>query len=273
MNPREIQAIDVHAHYGAYYREGASSLINELISGDAETVIARASQANVRQTIVSPLSGLVPRGAADAVAANREAAKITSSSDHLLQWVIAHPEQPETYRQVDELLAQPHCVGIKIHPEEHLYPIRRYGEALFELAAKHNTIVLAHSGDPFSLPADFVGLANAYPNVTLILAHLGNGGGAAGDPTLQVRAIQECQHSNVFVDTSSARSLTPGLIEWAVKEIGAERILFGTDAPLYATSMQRARIDFADITYDEKRQILCENATRLLATRMKALAC
>ncbi|MCH2210251.1 MAG: amidohydrolase family protein [Fuerstiella sp.] len=93
---------------------------------------------------------------------------------------------------------------------------------------------------------------------------IGNGGGAAGDPTLQVRAIQDCRHDNVFVDTSSARSILPGLVEWAVAEIGSERVLFGTDAPLYSTAMQRIRIDSAEITDNQKFDILYRNAERLL---------
>jgi hypothetical protein len=263
MNSHAIQAVDVHAHYGVFYRDGAPPLVNEFVSGDAATVVARATQVNVRTTIVSPLSGLMPRGRADAVAGNIEAAKITAETDGLLQWVIAHPLQRETFRQTHEMLLQPQCVGIKIHPEEHVYPIRDHGAALFELVAKHNAIVLAHTGDPNSWPQDFVEFANAHPNVTLILAHLGNGGGASGDPTLQVRAIQACTQGNVYVDTSSARSIMPGLVEWAVKEIGADRILFGTDTPLYSTAMQRARIDSADISDEDKRKILCDNAKQL----------
>ena len=59
-------------------------------------------------------------------------------------------------------------------------------------------------------------------------------------------------------------SITPRLIEWAVREVGADRILFGTDTPLYAASMQRARIDLADIDDTVKRRILRENAQALL---------
>ena len=263
MTSQHIQAIDVHAHYGDYHRENSPPIVNELVSGDAATVVARARQVNVRTTVASPLSGLMPRGRADAVAANTEAARVAAETDGLLQYVIAHPLQTETFRQAEEMLAQPQCVGIKIHPEEHVYPIREHGEALFELAARHDAIMLAHSGDANSLPSDFVDFANAWPNVRLILAHLGNGGGAAGDPTLQVRAIQACKHDNVFVDTSSARSIMPGLVEWAVKEIGSRRILFGTDSPLYSTAMQRVRIDSADLSEEDKRNILCDNATRL----------
>jgi predicted TIM-barrel fold metal-dependent hydrolase len=67
----------------------------------------------------------------------------------------------------------------------------------------------------------------------------------------------------VYADTSSARSITPGLIEWAVREIGVDHVLFGGDTPLYLTAMQRARIDYADLADDDKREILRDNAIRL----------
>lgn len=257
-------AIDVHAHYGTYLKSDAPPLLNEWVSGDAAMVVDRATKAGVRLTVVSPLSGLLPRGQADAVAGNVEADEIVRNTPELRQWVIVHPEQPETFSQAERLLAEPHCVGIKIHPEEHRYEIREHGGRLFELAARHDAVVLAHSGDPFSWPADFLPFANEYSNVRLILAHLGNGGGAAGDPTLQVRAIQAGRHDNLFVDTSSARSILPGLLEWAVSEIGSERILFGTDTPLYSTAMQRVRVDSANISDEQKADILFRNAEQLL---------
>ena len=80
----------------------------------------------------------------------------------------------------------------------------------------------------------------------------------------RVQAVQSSRHGNVFVDTSSARSILPGLVEWAVGEVGAEKILFGTDAPLYHTAMQRARVDSADIDEKDKVRILCGNAESIL---------
>ncbi|NQT93723.1 MAG: amidohydrolase family protein [Lentisphaerae bacterium] len=65
------------------------------------------------------------------------------------------------------------------------------------------------------------------------------------------------------MDTSSACNMQPGLIEWAVREVGADKILFGTDSPSYFTPMQRARIDYADISKADKRKILSGNADKL----------
>jgi predicted TIM-barrel fold metal-dependent hydrolase len=254
-----IQAIDVHGHVGTYI--GGDPHREKFMSGDAKTIVERAEKNHIALTFVSPLSGLLPRGKADAARANAETIEIVHRYPQLRQWVIIDPRSPRTFEQARELLSTRRCIGIKIHPEEHVYPIREYGESLFKLAAEFRAVVLTHSGEINSLPADFVPLADAYPEVTLILAHLGCGHDS--DPTHQIRAIAAHKHGNMYVDTSSASNILPGLIEYAVSQIGAERLLFGTDTPLYFLPMQRARIDRAEIPLDDKKKILHQNAEKL----------
>lgn len=265
MGVETIQAIDVHGHYGRYDR-GQGELINDFMSANGAAVARRARLANTRLTIVSPLTALLPRFHGDAIAGNNEAARVVAETEGLLQYVVIDPTKPKTYEQAESMLNLPKCAGIKIHPEEHGYPIKQHGQAIFEFAAKHRAIVLTHSSEQNSLAADFVPFANAFPEVRLILAHIGCGWD--GDLTHQVRAIQQTKHGNVFADTSSARSITPKLIEWAVHEIGAARVLYGTDTPLYFAPMQRLRIDQAELNDTEKRMILCENAEKLFGTKV-----
>jgi predicted TIM-barrel fold metal-dependent hydrolase len=266
MSSENIQAIDVHAHYGRYDR-GRADVVNEFMSGDADLVVRRARQANTRLTVVSPLQALLPRGGGDPVMGNEDAFRVVARTEGLLQWVVIDPTKPRTYEQAVRMLATPKCVGIKIHPEEHVYPIAGHGRALFEFAAARRAVVLAHSSEQNSLAEDYVKFANDYPEMRLILAHIGCGWD--GDLTHQVRAIQQSRHGNVYADTSSARSITPGLIEWAVREVGAERVLYGTDTPLYFAPMQRARIDHADLDDRQRRLILRDNAVRLLGLSLE----
>jgi hypothetical protein len=86
--------------------------------------------------------------------------------------------------------------------------------------------------------------------------------------TRQVKAIQMSKHGNIYADTSSSMSITSNLIEWAVAEIGPERILFGSDTPLYFSPVQRARIDHAEISDEAKQLILRGNAERLFSTKL-----
>jgi uncharacterized protein len=259
-----LPAMDVHGHYGPNVQSGTHPLRRQFMSGDPAVVVARARSANIRYTVVSPLLAFFPRGGADVVAGNEEACRVVQETEGLLQWVVVDPRQPATFQQARAMLEQPKCMGIKLHPEEHGYKIAEQGRAVFELAAELRAVVLAHSGQANSLPDDFVHFADDFPEAILILAHLGNGGGVVDSPELQVRAIQASRHGNIYADTSSAQSLLPGLIEWAVGEVGAEHILFGTDTPLYFAPSQRARIDHADLSDAQKQLILWGNAARIL---------
>lgn len=87
------------------------------------------------------LLALVPRGQADAVAGNDEATRVVGETEGLRQWAVLHPCPPRTFEQAAELLQLPQCAGIKIHPEEHCYPITEQGRSLFEFAAKHRAVV------------------------------------------------------------------------------------------------------------------------------------
>lgn len=259
----KVAAIDVHAHYGDRQLLTAPFL-SELVSADAAVVLERARRNNIEWTVVSPLQAIAPRGrgASDVLAGNDHAAQLVEGTDGVFQWVVIDPTRPDTYRQADTMLGRSKCVGIKIHPEEHCYPIRDFGDQVFQYAARHQAVVLTHSGHANSLPNDFLPFADAYPEVRLILAHIGCSDDQ--DPTRQVLAVQRSQHRNVYADTSSAMSIIPNLIEWAVREIGADRVLFGTDTPLYHVGMQRLRIEEADIPAVDKRRILRGNAEKLL---------
>ncbi len=256
----QIFAVDVHAHYGAAIDQD-NGLTNELLSGDAGVVVERAEKAGVQYTLVSPLAALYTSNSDEILSANLHANEMATKYSGLLHWVVVNPLLPDTYAQARDLLQSPRCIGIKIHPEQHHYKISDEGDAIFAFAAETGAVIETHSGESNSEPMDYVPFANAFPEVRLILSHLGYHWD--NDVTQQVRAIQSIQHKNVYTDTSSSRSIFPNMLEWAVNEIGADRILFGTDSPLYYSPMQRARVDFAAIEDAEKQLILCDNALRL----------
>ena len=259
---RDCLAIDVHGHFGLYPSDPHHPQDGQLMTGDVETVRRRAGSARTRLTVVSSLTALLPRGNNDPLKGNVEAAAAVAPYAELRHWVVVDPLRPDTFRQAAEMLGSPRCAGIKIHPEEHVYPIAQHGAAIFKFAAERRAVVITHSGEKNSLPEDFVRFADAYPEVTLILSHLGHGWD--GDRSHQVRAIQASRRGNIYVDTSSIASMIARLVEWAVAEVGADRILYGTDSPLYYAPAQRARIDTAEISDEAKRKILCENSERVL---------
>jgi predicted TIM-barrel fold metal-dependent hydrolase len=261
----KIKAIDVHGHLGIY-KGSRSKLLDKFYSGDADLVVSRARMANTELTLVSSYKAFLPRFHGKPIEGNTETVRMIEKKKGLMQWIVINPLMPETFKQAEVMLELPKSAGIKIHPEEHGYEIRKYGRKIFEFAQRNNAIVQSHSGDKNSMPENFVNFANDFPDVKIIISHLGCGWD--GDMTHQVRAIQRSRNGNLYTDTSSAKSITPGLVEWAVKEIGASKILYGTDTPCYFAPIQRARIDNAEISEKDKRRILRENSLRLFGSKL-----
>jgi predicted TIM-barrel fold metal-dependent hydrolase len=256
-----VKAIDVHGHFGPYDR-GLGTRVDTFMSATAAEVAQRGVDCDIEFTVVSAIHGLIPyRG--NAIQGNADAEACAGDHPGIQFWSIIDPRVPETYEQTDRLLSHPRCMGIKIHPHAHQFEIREFGSQIFPFADERKAVVLTHSGDVGSYPEDFVPFANRYGNVQLILAHLGNSDD--GSVMRQVQAIQHGRNGNLWVDTSSARSMFSGLIEWAVEQIGYDRILFGSDTPLYWAGAQKGRIETARIAEVAKQAILWDNAAELLS--------
>ena len=232
-----MKAIDIHGHFGPYDR-GDGGLSDQMMSGDIEVVRRRAQATDICLTVVSAIHAFMPYKG-DVLRGNEDACEVAEQYSDIRFWAVLDPKILEIYKQVESLLSHPRCKGIKIHPKEHAYEIRDYGDEIFSFASSYKTIIITHSGCQGSFPEGFIPFANRYRNVTLILAHLGNS--ADKNVTRQVYALKRAENNNIYIDTSSAKSINSGLIEWAVSEVGPEKILFETDMPLYFTASQKAR--------------------------------
>jgi len=107
-------------------------------------------------------------------------------------------------------------------------------------------------------PSDVANLASRFPKVNIIMPHLAGCG---------IRGVQDVRpYPNVYVDTSGMQPVN-GLVEYAVKELGAKRVLYGSD--VYYPSgrdfaAQLGRVLGARIKESEKELILGLNAKKIL---------
>ena len=81
---------------------------------------------------------------------------------------------------------------------------------------------IATFGIPLSAPGHLIPLAKRYPQLKIIAAHMG-----AATLSGDVVWIAE-DHPNIYLETSWA--MGPD-IAWAVKTLGAQRVMLGTDHP------------------------------------------
>lgn len=106
-----------------------------------------------------------------------------------------------------------------------------------------------------STPAELATVAARYPEQLFLCAHAG------GEWEQGIRAVSDT--GNILVETSGFDA-TAGFIEMAVRELGAERIVFGSHLPSRSIGTELGKILGAEITERERQLILGENYRRLL---------
>ena len=111
-----------------------------------------------------------------------------------------------------------------------------------------------------STPMDLAELARRHPQVPLICGHTG------ANWEMGIRAIRNCK--NVSVEMSGFDP-TAGVTEMAVRELGAERVMYGSDAGGRSFASQLGKVFGADIPEAARRLILGENLRRLLGPILK----
>lgn len=111
-----------------------------------------------------------------------------------------------------------------------------------------------------STPDELAELAAKYPEQTFLCAHAG------GEWERGIRAVAATP--NISIETSGFDA-TAGFIEMAVRELGAERIVFGSHLPSRSLGTELGKVTGAGITERERELILGENFRRLLRPIMK----
>jgi hypothetical protein len=139
--------------------------------------------------------------------------------------------------------------------------VRRCGE-LGALIMQHTWFKAGGKDDPGeSTPAELATLARRHPDVTFVSAHAG------GDWERGIRAVRDCP--NVLVETSGFDP-TAGFIEMAVRELGADRIVFGGHLMSRSAGTEFSKILGADISERDRELIFGGNLRRLLARVLAA---
>jgi predicted TIM-barrel fold metal-dependent hydrolase len=136
-----------------------------------------------------------------------------------------------------------------------LDPILEQAANLKAPVLQHTWIKVSGNLPGESTPQDLAKLAARHPEATIICGHSG------GDWEQGLRAVRP--HSNVFVELGGGDP-TAGFTEMAVRELGAKRVLFGSDAGGRSFASQLAKVYGAELDEAEKRLILADNLRRIL---------
>lgn len=186
--------------------------------------------------------------------------------DRAFGFAYLNPKYPdECLREIDRCINDGPMVGVK------LWVAQRCNaddlDAIIKRCAELKAAIFQHTwfkaggnlaGE--SSPNDLAVLAARHPHVPLICGHTG------GDWELGIRAIRKFK--NVSIGTGGFDP-TAGMMEMAVRELGANRIIYGSDAGGRSFASQLAKVQGADIPPSAKTLILGQNLKRMLEPILK----
>ena len=212
---------------------------------------------------------------------NRAAATINESTQEtgVFSFGGMHPDTPDWETQL-KLVAELGLKGIKLHPAYQQTPFddiryRRivgYADELGLIVVVHGGIDIGIEGN-WSTPAQARRVIDEVKPKKLVMAHMG--GWQLWDETEKYLCGQ-----NLYLDTSFSygafayrddvplsvrkKPLTTEKMKELIRLHGSDKILFGTDSPWSDEAEQLALLRNLPLTYEEKTNILGENAKKLL---------
>jgi predicted TIM-barrel fold metal-dependent hydrolase len=252
---------------GHVHLTGVSGTVEERI----DQLLRYAGRLGIERLVVSLGTALSPYDPSpdEVRRANDEVLRaIAHAPDRVLGMVYLNPKHTqESLREIDRCVRDGPMVGVKLwvalecrRPE--LDPIVRRAADLKVPILQHAYWRTIANLPGESSPADVAILAARHPDASFICAHTGN------DWERGIRAIRAVK--NVCAEVSGSDP-TSGFVEMAVRELGPERVVFGSDAGGRSFASQLAKVTSADLPEAHKRMILGGNLRRLLIAPLSRL--
>ena len=187
--------------------------------------------------------------------------------DHALGFVYLNPNQLAfSLEEFDRCVRDGPMVGVKLWVAKRCNASEL--DSIVERTAAMQAPILQHAwfnlkgnlpGE--STPNDLAELAMRHPKAVFIDAHTG------GDWERGIRALRPVKNVATCV---AGFDPTAGIVEMAVRELGAERVMFGSDAAGRSFASQLGKVMGAEIPERSRRLILGENLCRVLAPILRA---
>ena len=171
-----------------------------------------------------------------------------------------HPDSEDMKADVDEIIALG-LKGVKLHPDIQKVKLddpRMH--KMYELCEGRLPMLL-HTGDcryDNSNPNRLIPILEKYPNLTVIGAHFG------GWSIWEEATKQLYTYKNFLVDCSSSLyAISKEKAKELILAYGTDRVLFGTDYPLWTPEEEIDRFMSLDLTDEQREDILYNNTAKL----------
>jgi hypothetical protein len=234
--------IDAHCHAGR--GEGMSAPWTT--KADIQVTLRHMAEAGIDRTVIFPINN------PSFEKPNQEIAEICGRYPQKFIGFAKHDPQAEAGKIREMLKREVEQLGLK-GLKLHRLPTREVLDAVAELKIP----ILYHP----EKVSNFHLIAQEYPQISFIMAHLGNF--ASRDWTEHVAAIEAARrYPNVYLETSSVVFFQ--FLEMAAKELGAAKLIFGSDGPEVDSRVELYKIKLLKLPPADEARVLGGNILRLL---------
>lgn len=240
--------VDAHAHIGR------TKFVGENL--DAGRVLKVMDAAGIDKAILLPALS-----AGEPLSADMVAEEVSKAPDRLVAFAAVNPKAKNAVDKFEEAVIKYGAKGLKIHPTFQALPAddEIWVYPLVEKARELKVPVMFHSGEgPYATPWQIGLVAMDFPEVTIIMAHMGLNSISYTDGAIKMAK----KAKNLILETAGVVYDTP--IMKAVNAIGGDRVIFGSDCPINNPIHEIMKIQVARISDEDKRKILGENLARIL---------
>ncbi|MGI6278941.1 MAG: amidohydrolase family protein [Acutalibacteraceae bacterium] len=190
------------------------------------------------------------------------ASQVSENPQRFIGFGTLHPDSEDINGDVEHLM-ELGLKGVKLHPDIQAFKIDDYRcLKIYEICEQKGLPILMHTGDyrfDYSNPNRLLPILDIYENLTVIGAHLG--GWSVWDEACEKYAGKP----KFYVDCSSSFSyLKPEKALEIIRRYGADRVLFGTDYPMWSPKAELEYFLALGLDEHEKECILNINAKKLL---------
>lgn len=220
-----------------------------------EKIVGLLDEAGIDQAVImtyTDLPGLNPDALDYIVGA------ASAFPERLIPFIRVNPNYPDEVPELIERAFARGIRGVKLHPTTTLaHPTGEPTLSVLRQAAQAGFPVLFHCGDdPYTTPQTLGLAAEFVPECAIVFGHMGG-------YFHVIDAIDAAaRYPNVYLETSAMPY--PDLIRRAVEEIGADRVIFGSDGPGCNPRLELLKITSLGLAPEQEHAILVGNAQRLL---------
>jgi predicted TIM-barrel fold metal-dependent hydrolase len=175
-----------------------------------------------------------------------------------LAWM--DPNRERAAEDFAALADRHNLAGLKLHPLFNAYTANDpVVFPLIEEARRRNLPVFIHSGHPpFSLPWSIGQLAEEYPDVRIVMIHMGHGHGIYIQAAIDVAA----KHDNIWLENSGMPMHTK--IREACVRVGGERLFWGSDAPFHHYAVEILRTEVSGLSESQLENVFYNNIRKFM---------